>query len=479
MGEALAILTVGTQEAQSDLLTAHVSERLGPEVRVQGRLLGEGLAGLDDELLCEVLSDATVRNGPCFRALDERAAGWSVALLATDQPEHVPQRAGDTVGIAWALRRWFALTRPHVTVLDPYVLDHRPDLPDERLAETIEGCVRDAVERVRPRDLMVLPVGGTPAMRVLTERAAGLVAELPGTVSTLLPDAADPGTVIDTTVMRLLRRDHTREVLARLCREAFRGARFEAAAQHAEAMTRIGLDGAEELRRLAGEAAGLLEKGDWPQRTAARIAVVKRLERDRRADEALVQATVAAELMAVVWARHHGIEDVCAQVRCRKRPCAKQPRSVTPAHMQGGPGDRPPGEVDAARGVALCATIRCEQCPLRVADSSLRTLWEDREGARRAVWLRDAPRTRHPLVQARNVVAHLEPHPGVGIDEVVRREQQALADAGIARLRVTGLAHLLRVAHHAVTGNVPSDPLDALEARVDELLAGSGGATPI
>lgn len=466
----LAILTVGTQEVQSDLLAARVTERLGPEVRVQGRPLGEQLGELDDDELCMVVCDDTVRNGPCFQALDEREDGWSLALLATDQPEDVPQRVGDTIDIAQALRRWVGLTRPHVTVLAPYVITERPDLADERLAETIQQHVGDAVQQLRPTDLAVLPGGGTPAMRLLTERAAALITDLAGEVTTLVPDPSRRGEVSDTTVMRLLRRDHTHQQLASLFRETFRGGRYHAAEQHAEAMTRLGFAEGADLRSCVAETAAMFDRGDWPHRLAARIALVRRLEDHGAVGEALLHATIAAEMLPVVWARQHDIDDVRGHVECRTRPCERRDRSIAPAHMLGDPGQAPPFEVDAARGLALCALVRCRHCPLREVGPPLQRLWDDPSGARRAAWLRDAPRTRH-LVAARNDYAHPDRGRHLDVSGALQQEHRDLPEGDIdPPQKLTGVEHLLRAVHRGLLGHVPPDPLADHEQAVGRLL---------
>src|SRR5215213_1245043 len=98
MEQTLVLQTVGTQDIQHEILGDDFANRvLGMGARVNGRAMGEWLIDLDDAELCSVISYTVLRNGPCYALLDSRDTKWTLALLATDQPQ---RHSGDTLDIA-------------------------------------------------------------------------------------------------------------------------------------------------------------------------------------------------------------------------------------------------------------------------------------------------------------------------------------------------------------------------------------------
>lgn len=150
-----------------------------------GRAIGAEVEGLPDEDLVDLVTDDTLRNGPCYRELDRRfGPSWGLLLIATDQPEEHPS---DTIGIATAIARQFQIKRPGVEVRVEAVTA-RPDQASDQLGDQILACVRAMLAEWDAHRIVVLPVGATPAMRVLTERAAGIAAPAGGPLTRLVPE---------------------------------------------------------------------------------------------------------------------------------------------------------------------------------------------------------------------------------------------------------------------------------------------------
>jgi hypothetical protein len=238
----LAIATVGTQDLQHPQFTDFSEHHgLGPSPWYKARVVAEVLAAeldnVDDtkrvDLLQDYFSDDVVRNGPCFRELDSRAPGeWALALLATDQPESTPEnyRDSDTIGIAKLLANAFTVLRPTVPVLGPFPITVSPANLSEELDDQISTAIETAIRELRDQgrtvnELVALTVGGTPAMRVATERAVAM-GRLPSRV--LLPDPETGGTH-DRALTRLLIADKTSAAIAHGVLAATQNARFRQA----------------------------------------------------------------------------------------------------------------------------------------------------------------------------------------------------------------------------------------------------------
>ena len=347
MVSLLALLTVGTQEVQSDYLDEFVRGRLGPHAKVEGRAIGDHLAELGDDDLREIVSDDTVRNGPCLRRLDEETGGdFALQMFGTDQDDE-RFRPSDTIGIARQLERWLALTRPQVRVLEPVALSGPPHLATQTLEDQIVAAVDAAIAEVQPGEVVCLPVGGTPAMRLLLEHVAGLRAGPSAKVRRLQPDGQ--GGCTDQSLLTLLEAHHVRNTMLDRIEAAFESGRFDAAAEVARSMQRLGMTFADELETIV-ERAGALPGPDssWQERCEVELALVRRAEKDGRRLEALVRWGSAAELLPAVWAARNVGEPpqggLARSIQCRQRRCAvtyrPRHRRTSSASLESRPGRR-------------------------------------------------------------------------------------------------------------------------------------------
>ncbi|MEJ5256129.1 MAG: hypothetical protein WHS89_12335 [Acidimicrobiales bacterium] len=426
----LAIATVGTQDLQHQEFESFGERHgLGPKPWVKARDLADLLkAELDAagdteraKRLRTYFGDEVVRNGPCFEELDARAPGeWALALLATDQPESTPEtyRASDTIGIARLLAEAFTVLRPKVPVLGPFAITAQPanlsEELDHQISTAIETAVRELREQGRTVDeLVALTVGGTPAMRVATERAVAL-RPVPSRV--LLPDPDTRGTH-DRALTRLLIADVVRARIEHGVLDAARAARFRQARDTLDTLgalvepttptgtARVACDIG--MRVLDGEvpwvtnamhAQGGIPDEIWQlelrrradpiaMALAARIEEVRLAGKDRRRRDAAIGWVTVAELFPLLWVSRRLTDgerpaDVAAAGgHLRRLAGASCGRSDRRVHLPE-PGRDEPQLL--ARAAADCATRPCGACPLR-ADHAL---VDDREGAELALAMR-------------------------------------------------------------------------------------------
>ena len=477
MAGVLAVLTVGTQEVQSDYLDEFVHGRLGPHAKVEGRAIGDHLAELDDEDLRAVVSDDTVRNGPCLRRLHEETGGaFALLLFGTDQADERFRRS-DTIGIARQLERWLALTQPQVRVLEPVALSGPPHLATQALEDQIAAAVDAAVAETQPDEVVCMPVGGTPAMRLLLEHVAGLRAGPSAKVRRLQPDGH--GGCTDQSLLTLLEAHHVRNTMLDRIEAAFESGRFDASAEVARSMRRLGMTFADDLETIA-ERAGALPGpgGSWRERFEVELALTRRAEKDGRRLEVLVRWGSAAELLPAVWAARHVGEPpqdgLARSIECRQRRCAVAYRTQMPPHELGKPGQRPREEARLYRGAAICVQERCDSCPLRDAADEVgevAALWQDRARARIAGWLRDLG-PRH-MIDLRHREAHAIDLEATDLATAVEREATQLPDHARDQLQVgkPGPADLLAVVFRAITGQSPDDPFRELASELSETIA--------
>lgn len=483
----LAIETVGTQAVQGGLFDEFVATTIGPGARVIGGRIGEELAKLSDADLIELIEDDVLRNGACYERLDRSEAedGWTLALIATDQE---PAHDSDTIGIARAVARWLRLVRPRVRVLDPYAIRMRPDQATDALAEAIDAHIRAAVTQVKPDHLVVLAVGGTPAMRLLAERSVGLLAPKSGEPPLrLMPDGR--GGTLEGGLLRIIEADHVREVLLARLRDAFFSARYRAAEEIARDMDRLGLladNRVAEWCRVAQRIA--TREPTWIDRTApslpakpvrrldrirvrghewggmllATIAVVERMERDGRRLDALTPYVAAAELIVLAWALEVvGVEPKALRAvpgpadGCLPRARPDEHKNLT----------------DIARNAALCAKRHCAECPLAgeaggTAAAKLRT--------DAAAGLANALRDTGPgkLTRLRNKHAHPRmDRTATAVEDAISVEVRALRKLGVDTPDDgLGLADILRAVYEKLTGDQAADPLTVVEDEVRTLL---------
>lgn len=499
------IETVGTQEIKIDL-RGLTSDEIGQGPRVKGRLVGSELERLDDAGLVQYLGEygegySVMRNGPCYERIDEETGGeWTLALIATDQD---PPHDGDTLGIAEAKQRWFRRTRRDVTVLDPYVVTERPDRVSEALATRIDTAVTNAIDHAAATRVYVLVVGGTPAMRMLTERSA--LRHSKGTVIHLDPDGIDGTT--DAGVLELLEADTVQRELLGELRAAIQGARYRSAQGIAERMGRLGLlkghaqlaawcevgariaedehhwthgklrarlrkDACDRLR--AVEAMGRIgterRGAGWIGRVLARIGLIARMERDGRHRDALMVWSVASELLPLVWIIARGKPASEREVEKLPQPwtgCEERPRQADPAGRR--------DIVRAGADAAVCLGLKtrgrsCAECPYRAAESLTLAgrLWTS-GGDGGASVLRYPGESRR-LPELRNAVAHAGA-PGAGsIERATERAAQDLERAGLTVGEERTLAGLLRSVAEGLTASRLPDPFAVIEQEFARLL---------
>lgn len=500
--KVLAVLTVGTVEVQGGLFTAPAGG-LGPAAKVPARAYGEQLEELSDQDLGELLKDEHLRNGACLAELDARwPGGWSLALVSTDQPRSVDDRyrAGDTVGLALALRRWIRQTRPCVNVLEvkpPRVLTANPADASEELEDQIEKALRSALEATQPDTLVLMTIGATPAMRVLTEHVAGRLHR--GALLRLSPDPNN-GPVKETSLLRVVETARVRSELASQYAKALTSARYRAAQLAATSLTNLGLVDHSQGQALAAWArVGERMAGDerlWINeqeralldfdhcarinalrdiapsplrvRVEARIGVVKRLEADGQLAEAASHWVVAAEMIPLLWLASKGAGD--RAIRELRATCAGassvrclQPR-VTDAVQK---LRRNASIIDIARSAAVCGVLRCRACPLQgMTTPPGSVVGGDRDSAKLATQLRDVGPQR--VVEFRNSFMHPREGGRPDFGAAVDREAASLETLRLQPERT--LVGLVSVVFERLMGDAPNDPLDVLETANAELM---------
>ncbi|WP_334142935.1 hypothetical protein [Rhabdothermincola sp.] len=442
----LAIATVGTQDLQHDLFKAFGEEKgLGPSPWVDARLLAQTLTEEFDnagdqrqQRIREFFADDVVRNGPCYRALDEQAPdGWALALIASEQPETVDDRfrRGDTIGTARLLKEAFAVLRPQVTVLDPYPLTVNPAELSDELDAQVRRALEDALAELRSArrkvdGLVALTVGGTPAMRLLTERAVAL-SPLPSRV--LLPDP-HTGEANERSLTRLLVADTVQARIDAGVVAAARGARFRQALHTLDTHGALLGDGSDlEAARQACRIGLRVVDGDTPwvsnddrrggvpeslwaieerrradpvgTQLAARIEEVAIASREHRLRDAVVGWVSVAEVLPLLWVtRRLGGDDgpttvsqVESHLKGLKGASCNRQKERAVHNPEKDRGDA----TSLARAAADCATAPCGVCPLR---DDLR-LTGDPDGARLSGWLRDMGHSGQ-LIRLRNRWVH-------------------------------------------------------------------------
>lgn len=501
----LAIQTVGTQDIQTRELDGTITTRLGMEPKVKGRQIAELLGTLDDEELAGLLAGEALRNAPCYGELDRRyPEGWTLGLLATDQPDTVEAgfRDSDTIGLAHLQRRWFEMRRPGVHVLEPLRVTSPPHQADDRLVAEIASAVGELLNAADPDIVVVLPVGATPTMRFLTERA--VEEQYRGPVVSLVPDPSSATGISERTLYSVVRADRVAAEVRTLVAAAIRGARYRAAREalgHFEdlfvagraldAWLEIGRNLVEDrdvwasnrLTKAVGEEAKSLrqrrERRPWRARLEARIGLVRRASDEGRIEDALTGWVSASELLPVVLLEHLGCPD--ADLRPFGRAGCDYAGFARNLLDQA-----EPTAADEARAAVECATRRpCRQCPYQqLATPSLLTLRDDADRARLAQALRrDRTRTAPIVVDLRNDLVHVGRPSSDALErrlhDAVRHELDVLQMRGVpvdADPAEVEIADLLAIALEALTGEPAFDHLGVVEEHALDALVASGAA---
>lgn len=473
----LAFETVGTSEIQGGLFDGFVAATVGQGPRISGRAIGEELARLSNEELRGLIDYDDLRNGACYRELDKRADGaWTLALLATDQPEKHP---GDTFGIAIAIRRWFSLARPNVSVLEPLRVTARPDQPGEELERQVDEHLTGALARCRPERLVILPVGGTPVMRLVVEHRAGRLS-LDESAERWVPDGVggyEPG-----GLLRTIEAQTVRDVGYARLREAIGVGRWRAARDHAEDLRKLRLVArdtvnwcrvgerivsrerpwtepappdsktAKRIRRVEGAGGG------WVGLVAAELAHLRRAEKDGRLRDAVVAFVSVSETVPIAFLFSKGIVRSDGDVGGVPPPASDCPKRFRPTHTS---------HPQKARNAILCANDPCEFCWI-ARDKPLAKRLAKASGRHAAGLLRDG--SVRDLVDLRNRLIHpgLTTETGSAITAAIDSHAKALRDIGLRPEHT--MSGLLDTAIRESLGRLPADPLDLVEVEVERLL---------
>lgn len=470
--KTLVVLTLGTQEVQSDEFSSFAVPQIAQTANVQARELGETLGILDDDELAAHLTDDVLRNGPCFSQLDAETDGyWSLLLLATDQ-EDPRFRPSDTIELARAIERAFSVRRPKVRVLDPVALTAPPNAWSEALETQIRDAVQRGLDDINPDRVVVLPVGGTPAMRLMAEETVGLLTPSDRIIERLQPDGRGQ-TIAHSLLQMLDARRVARTLTERVVRTLATG-RFRTAEDLVDDMQRLDLPGASDARRVTKLAQSKeREPGTWREQFEVQLSLSRRAFDDDRPSEGLVRWATASELLPAAWVSWR-LEDERTDgdipwlrrsgARCSKRE--QWPSGVLPPHLQA--EERHAAQVSRSlyRSLALCAGLRCETCPLGSMPEAS-PLLDDDAGARAATWLRHGGGS---IIELRNEVVH-DGATVAGLDRAVKDDARRLQVAhGIDAGPEPTAPALLTAVFERLFSVLPNDPLQEIESLGERLL---------
>lgn len=450
-----------------------------------------GLAELTDDELREVISYRTLRNGGCYTRLDARGAAWTLALLATDQPDEHP---GDTIDIARAVRRWFELIHPDVIVLEPLVITCAPHRATDELSAEIERLLVGVHDERSWHRVIVLPQGGAPATRVLLEHLAGRVFVAADEVERLLPDGS--GGSHTHSLLRTIEADFVAFHSERRLRDAITAGRYVTACERAEDLLHLRLANDElvtwcdagrkivddEPNWIAGlpagdEATRRLRLDDKALgRLGAMTEIVGRLQRSESWRDALTAFVAATELLSLAWCEEVakvneaqlaglGWKQIRPQL-CFVMPEKDKSSSVKHKHSHSVRPEKARTAVDQARHAAICATERCATCPLASRRAGKRILAAGGADAARAARER---LTR--LVELRNDVVHVRKRQNLKVQlaTALKADLPGLRECFAVGEPAT-LASLLTDAAVAATNRAPPNPLAVIDARIEALL---------
>ncbi|RMH70933.1 MAG: hypothetical protein D6683_14905, partial [Actinomyces sp.] len=431
---------------------------------------------LDDASLVEVIPLAGIRNGPCLERLvaDGDPTGLRLHLVATDQPETVPQRFrdSDTVGLARVLARVLGV---HLAGVAVRVWAVQADLSDDAAVRAeLDRILAGVVDADGPDEVVLLTVGGPPLMRAMVVAAALAHGERTPRVSTMRPLANGSG-VSEEPLARLFHAERVLGQLAGVVVRAARGARFPAAADMVDEIGRLRLvppPVVGELRHWCRVGSAVVSNtAPWTRDSSAVDRRLQAIERDRahgdaerafalvraaeidgRPVEAALHAIVAAEAMPALWLYHRA-----GEVKEVLRGFEKVPAACRVVR----------DEVrDPARRAATCvaADERCEGCPANPAVESKRRWATDRTGAEVALTLRTGR-----LNRFRNAMAHAGTR-RPDLEAAVAGDATTLDRLGVrvAERSVTGV--VAAVFEH-LAGRAPRDPVGEVAAAVEAALA--------
>lgn len=453
-----------------------------------------------------------------IRTLEELSSSYpgefDLVLIGTRQPDTVDAalRRSDTWALADAVRRTVvaASTRGvlacrEVRVEEIALADVNE--PSDELAVALSDALEPVVADPPPEleRIVFIQPGGTPAMRILLERAVAKAARRLGVPAEMRWTSAGHDAVRPRGLLRVIEADIVERNAAQRIVDAVRGARYAGAnalandlppsvrqpvAQLLElgsAVTaRTGVDSAlaraqqvipAELHRRWKRDPAVPRRAD----IEARIGLVRGAERDGRIEDALISFATATELLPALLA-----ETLAKGVLGR----SPQPTDLVPQGTQRvlGREIRSPSRTarlsdlsfpEAARWACVCAawTSPRRRSLCDICSANLPLVAEMAKGGRAlaAIALReDEDGEPSAMVKLRNAVVHRAGQaPGWEKIRKALRTQWEHLGRPTAKPPTT-LADMLVWAVTTILGEPPADPLAGIEAEIERILTAEG-----
>ena len=484
----LAVLNVGSRELTFDGLTEFVrAPEFGPAPLMDNAGIAEYLSDATDDELLQMIGQPgddnnppKVRNEPCFVDLDERApSGWHIGLFANESEEF---EYGNTMELAGHFARWLKVARPDVTVHGPFSLLGPPHLASDELSAAYEKNLQELLSTVpKITRIVVLALGGTPAMRVLLERSAQVMAG-DIKVESLTP-MDDRSGVHRFGLLSVIRRDEAKakalDAVRSLCNWGlYAGAAQvhrsvgilpESVLQLLDVGSRIARNEREWVLSDSGTDKLQLPVGvvNWEWRTAAWIELIEKAFASGSKDRALQLYVTSSEALPAVWAQRW-----LKTVPWIMGDNEEFPKDCDPA-KNAFSNQKTMNTVTKSQRAAGCAgresQKRCEGCPFRNRDNQ--TFADIEQTARFSTLPRWGKKGWGSEL---NSLRNRWIHPGQFPQEetwakAISNDRKKMNGDGSKIPDDAGLAGILRVIMSAVTGEetVPK-PLAKIDSEIDE-----------
>lgn len=467
VGERVVILLLGSSELTGDLFRGFVTEQNGDLPRHSTRELGEAAGELieSDDLNNLVDPLSQLRNGRVLSELATDGIPWRLLLVATDQQDE-EHRSGDTITIAPVVEALAKTVFGDLKVATASITSN-PALPGAELFGQIRRIMDENVDPEAGESVVLLPVGSTPAMRVLFEQAAGL---LP-VESTVMVAAAD-GTARRHTALQLALRS---TLIARWKQQVSVAAGLaDIGALRAllDSSSDFGL--AKSRRKKIGALVGVLSKmvevnDDWLGN--APHWLIPELTRLRGRHEMRLELPMAM-CGAAERGQHHFTAAAYFGTAIESAPQAwmnskriRIPDPMWDTDRCGYRGRRPPGreanqEAVRASELARCGSIRCDTCPVddRLPDVRVASLLTRIRGGE--------------MFRRRNGLLHAGAN-AVGLDKALERDlvRVAKGEVGTNLGSPTTLHEFLEALHRELFGRPYCDPLLEIAEMISEVIA--------
>jgi hypothetical protein len=480
----LALLNVGSRELKIDGLEDFFLPQSGSAPLMDSNAVAEYLAQATDEELLDLVGrvgDANVpprvRNEACFIDLDKRAPnGWHIALFANESEKFA---YGSTLQLAQHFARWLRLARPHVTVHGPFSLSGLPHLPTDSMVASYEECLQSVLPLIpKVSRIVVLALGGTPAMRVLLERTAQVMAG--GTKVESLTPTDDGAGVHRFGLLNVIRRDEVARTALVAIRTLCRRGEYGGAARAGREMGDLVPERVLQLLDVGGRMAlnqqqWMVQESDrqdfllpsdpptWEWRVGAWIDLIRKALAAGAVDRALQLYVTAAEAGPAVWA-----ERWATDLPWLLEDTVYPPGSCLQNGLTG--GMPPNNRVTRSQRAAGCASgphyERCTECPFnQTVDHDVCATAVFSTVARWG-WLG----TRSRLNSLRNQWVHPGAFPVQNqLHAAIDFDRHTLEHSGINLRPGAGLPELLVASISAVTGREVPRPLATIDQALGQL----------